>query len=84
MSKFKRRLRDRVTEMGRLAAWHDNHEMKAGETDARHATARRDLFGRRDRLTSQYGEVVERWFAAGYDAVIDFSLNTDWRKEPLF
>ena len=73
-------LLDEATELGIACAWIDNAEMDTGVTDARKATERRESFERLRDICDVIGEAAETAFAEGYDATIDFSLNTAWRE----
>ena len=65
--------------LGERLAWGHNHEMDTGVVGTRQATEARDAVERLADIAGVIGEAAREAFAEGYDATIDFSLNSDWR-----
>jgi hypothetical protein len=61
-------------------AWIHNHWADTGVECAREHIVVRDGYEQIDSLAGLVGDVAREWFAEGYDATIDFSLNSDWRE----
>ena len=65
--------------LGELAAWQHNKMMDTGVSSLVEYRRIGDAYERAERIADILGEPARESFAAGFDATIDFSLNTDWQ-----
>lgn len=66
-------------DLGVQCAWLDNGEMATGVVGSRENAMRRVACDRLNDIFDVMGEKAVNAFSEGYDATIDFSLNTEWR-----
>ena len=71
---------EEARELGELAAWVDNREMELGVIGKPEIWAWDYVEESFPEIAEALGEeAADEAFAEGYDATIDFSLNTNWR-----
>ncbi len=65
-------------QLGELAAWQHNKIEDTGVWGTTEQARIDDAYERAERIEDVLGEPAREQFAAGFDAVIDFSLNAEW------
>ena len=72
-------LLDECRKLGTLAAWRHDKWAQTGVECAREHREVIEAYERVDQIADIIGDQAREVFAEGYDATIDFSLNSDWR-----
>ena len=66
-------------DLGELLASSFNKEEETGVVGAIDYARRQDYREQIESLSNVYGPEIDKYFAEGFDSIIDFSLNADWR-----